>query len=139
MLTGPRKVKHGKQQKGRRLRKKMESRGTELTFGDFGLQAQGSAWISARQIEAARKAIIHCLKKNGRLIFRIFPDKPITKFPPEVTMGGGKGEVDHYVAVVHPGRILFEIDSPNQGLAIKALRLGKAKLSVKTKIIQREI
>ncbi len=137
MLSQPRKVKHRKQQKGRRLKKKMESRGVNFNFGNFGLQAQDSAWIPFRQIEAVRKTIVHHLKKNGRLIFRIFPDKPITKFPPEVTMGKGKGEVDHYVAVVHPGRILLEIDSPDKNLAKEALRLAKSKLSVKTKIIER--
>lgn len=134
-MLQPKKQKYRKQQKGRSLRRMKETRGTKLNFGRFGLQANGAAWITSNQIEATRKAITHALKREGKLWIRIFPDKPITKLPPEVTLGGGKGEIDHYVAVVKPGRILFEIDGVTEKIALEALRLAGHKLPIKTKII----
>jgi len=126
----PKKVKHRKWQKGRSKKRQVETRGTKLSFGNFGLQAMGSAWINSKQIEAARKAITHFTKW-----IRIFPDKPITVRPPEVTMGGGKGSVDHYVFPTRPGRILFEIDGVDNETAKEALRRASHKLPIKTRII----
>lgn len=133
----PKKVKHRKWQKGRSLNRKIETRGTTLSFGSFGLQALESDWINSRQIEASRKAITHFTKKGGKIWIRIFPDKPITKKPPEVTMGGGKGAVEYYVFPVKSGRILFEIDGINKELAEEALRRAGHKLPVKTRIISK--
>ena len=134
-MLQPKKQKYRKQQKGRSKRRLKETRGISLNFGRFGLQANGAAWITANQIEAARKAITHSLKREGRVWIRIFPDKPVTKMPPEVTLGGGKGDLDHYVAPVKPGRILFEIDGVDKETAFEALRLAGHKLPIKIKII----
>jgi len=132
----PRKVKHRKWQKGRS--KGIESRATELAFGSFGLKSLGTKWITARQIEAGRRAIIRYLKKGGKLWVRIFPDKPITKKGIEVPMGGGKGSVDHYAFPIKPGRIIFEIEGIPESQATEALRKAAAKLPVKTKIVSRK-
>lgn len=113
----------------------VETRGLKLSFGSYGLQTLSAAWITANQIEAARKAITHSLKREGRVWIRIFPDKPVTKLPPEVTLGGGKGNVDHFVVPVKPGRILFEIDGVSEVIAREGLRLAGHKLPVKTKVI----
>jgi len=137
MLLQPKKQKHRKWQKGRSRKRFKETRGTFLSFGSFGLQALESAWISGSQIEAARKAIAHALKKGGKSWIRIFPDKPVTKLPPEVTLGGGKGNVDHFVFPVKPGRILFEIDGVSKETAHQALKNAGHKLPVKTKIISK--
>jgi len=134
-MLQPKKQKYRKQQKGRSLKRTKETRGTKLSFGRFGLQAAGASWITSNQIEATRKTITHALKREGKLWIRIFPDKPITKLPPEVTLGGGKGEIDHYVAVVKPGRVLFEIDGVGEKTALEALRLASHKLPIKTKIV----
>src|ERR1700733_14790225 len=131
----PKKVKHRKWHKGRGRKRKVETRGLELSYGSYGLKSLESAWLTARQIEATRKTITNFLKRNGRLWIRIFPDKPITLRPPETTMGGGKGNVDHYVAVVRPGRVLFEIDGVDEPTAREALRLASFKLPVKTRIM----
>lgn len=131
----PKKVKHRKWQKGRSRKRKIETRGINLNYGNFGLKALESAWLTSAQIEAARKAISGQLKKEGKFWIRIFPDKPVTKRPPEVTMGGGKGSVDHYVFPVRPGRILFEIDINKKEIAEKALKLAGHKLPIKTKIV----
>ncbi len=133
----PKKVKHRKWQKGRSKGRTSETRGTTLTYGSLGLQACSSAWINSRQIEAARKSITFFLKKGGKMWIRIFPDKPVTQRPPEVTMGGGKGAVDHYVFPVRPGRMLFEIDGLQNTPAREALRRAAHKLPLKTKIITR--
>ena len=133
----PKKVKHRKWQKGRSLNRKIETRGTALAFGSFGLQALESDWINSRQIEASRKAITHFTKKGGKIWIRIFPDKPITKKPPEVTMGGGKGAVEYYVFPVKSGRILFEVDGIDKVSAEEALRRAGHKLPVKTRIISK--
>jgi len=131
----PKKVKHRKWQKGRSKTRKMETRGTQLAFGAFGLKAESSAWVTSRQIEAARKTITNSMKREGKLWIRIFPDKPITMRPPEITMGGGKGSVDHYVFPVKPGRILFEIDGVSEIVAKEAFRLAGHKLPVRTRVV----
>ncbi|MBI2514737.1 50S ribosomal protein L16 [Candidatus Wolfebacteria bacterium] len=133
----PKKVKHRKWHKGRSRKRQKESRGTLLSFGSMGLQATTSAWINSRQIEAARRTITNFTKRGGRLWIRIFPDKPVTKRPPEVTMGGGKGAVDHYVFPVKPGRILFEVDGIEKDMAKEALRRAGHKLPVKTRIVEK--
>ena len=133
----PKKVKYRKWQKGRSRKRDVETRGIELSFGEFGLKAAGSAWITSRQIEAARKAITRYVQKGGKLWIRIFPDKPVTKRPPELTMGGGKGPPDHYVFPVRPGRVLFEVDGISRQDAHEALRKAGAKLPLKTKVVSR--
>jgi len=137
MLT-PKKVKHRKWHKGRRRHEGMDFRGTELNFGSFGLKAQTANWITARQLEAARRSVIRYLKKGGKFWVRIFPDKPITKKGTEVPMGGGKGSVDHYVFSVKPGRILFELEGIKEELAREAFTKAGKKLPLKTKFIMRQ-
>ena len=134
-MLQPKKQKFRKSHKGRLRSRRKTMRGTKISHGKYGIQALGSAWVTARQIEAVRKAIAHTLKKEGKVWIRIFPDKPVTKFPPEVTMGGGKGEVDHYVVPVRPGRVMFEIDGVPESMARNALRKAGHKLPMKTKII----
>lgn len=131
----PKKVKHRKWRKGKS--KGIETRGLEITFGTFGLKSLGTKWLTARQIEAARRAIIRYLKKGGKLWVRIFPDKPVTKKGTEVPMGGGKGSVSHYVFPIKPGRIIFELEGIKEAEAREALEKAAAKLPVKTKIISR--
>ena len=123
--------------KGRRKTRKIEMRGATLSYGSYGLKAMSGAWINSRQIESARRTITHHIKREGRLWIRVFPDQPVTKRPPEVTMGGGKGAVDHYVFVVRPGRIVFEMDAATSVIAREALRLAGHKLPFKTKIVTR--
>lgn len=129
----PKKVKHRKWQKGRT--RGVESRGSILAFGGFGLKAMETRWLSSRQIEAARRAMTHYVQRGGKIWIRIFPYKPVTKKGSEVGMGGGKGAVDHFVFPVRPGRILFEIDGVAKEMAYEALRLAAHKLPVKTKIV----
>lgn len=131
----PKKVKHRKWRKGRS--KGIETRGTELVFGTFGLKSLETKWITARQIEAARRAVIRYLKKGGKLWVRIFPDKPVTKKGTEVPMGGGKGGVDHYVFPIKPGRILFELEGLKEEQAREAFEKASDKLPIKTKFIFR--
>lgn len=135
-MLQPKKVKHRKWQRGRSHGN--ETRGTELSFGAYGLKALEPRWITARQIEAARRAMTGYIERGGKIWIRIFPDKPITKKPPEVTLGGGKGAVDHYVAPIKPGRILFEMDGVSLEIAKEAMRLAAHKLPVKTKFIVRQ-
>ncbi len=111
--------------------------GNLISFGSIGLQATGRGYLTTRQIEAARRVIARTLKRSGKTWIRIFPDKPVTKRPAETRMGKGKGAVDTWVAVVHPGRVLYEIDGVPEGIAHEALRLAAYKLSIKTKIIKR--
>ena len=134
-MLQPKKQKYRKQQKGRSRRRLVETRGTTLSFGQFGLQALEAIWITGNQLEAARKTIAHSLKREGRVWIRVFPDKPVTKLPPEVTLGGGKGEVDHYVFPVKPGRILFEVGGVDEVAAREALRKAGHKLPIKTKFV----
>jgi|SRR5579872_5989642 len=131
----PRRVKYRKQMRGTRTG--VASRGNTLSNGDFGLQSLEAAWVSARQIEAARRAITHYIARGGKVWIKIFPDKPISKKPPEVRMGSGKGDIHEYVAVVKPGRILFEMGGVTRQIAIEALRLAAYKLPVKTKFIEK--
>lgn len=121
-------------QKGRSRKRVKETRGLTVSYGEFGLQALSSSWITARQIEAVRKTIAHSLKREGKIWIRVFPDKPVTKLPPEVTLGGGKGNVDHFVVPVKPGRVLFEIGGVPKASAVEAFRLAGHKLPIKTKI-----
>jgi large subunit ribosomal protein L16 len=132
----PKRVKYRKQMRGRM--KGRATRGTEITFGDYAIQALEPGWVSARQIEAARRALVRYMKRRGKVWIRIFPDKPVTKKPAETRMGKGKGDVDHWVAVVKPGRIMFEISGLDPAGAREAVRLASHKLSVKTKFIQRD-
>ncbi len=134
-MLQPKKVKHRKWHKG--TSKGIETRGTELAFGAYGLKALEARWITARQIEAARRAITNYIQRGGKVWIRIFPDKPVTKKPPEVTLGGGKGSVDHYVVAIRPGRVLFEMDGVDADVAKEALRLAAHKLPVKTKFIKK--
>jgi large subunit ribosomal protein L16 len=136
-MLQPKKVKHRKWHKGRSRSRMKETRGIRLAFGSFGLQAQDAAWVTSRQIEAARRAITHSIQRGGKVWIRIFPDKPITKKPPEVTLGGGKGAVDHYVFPVKPGRILFEMDGVAEDIASEAMRLAGHKLPVRTKFVKK--
>ena len=113
------------------------ARGTQVNFGDYGLQAMEPSWITRRQIEAARRAIQRYVRRTGKLWIRIFPDKPVTQKPAETRMGSGKGAVDHYVAVVKPGRILFEINGVTEEQAKEAFRLAGHKLPIRTQIVSR--
>lgn len=132
----PKRVKWRKQMRGRMKGK--AQRGSLVTFGDFGLQAQEPGWVSARQIEAARRAIVRALKRRGKIWIRIFPDKPVTQKPAETRMGKGKGNVEYWVAVVKPGRIMFEVGGGlPEDIAHEALRLAQYKLAIKTKIVGR--
>ncbi|RPI32091.1 MAG: 50S ribosomal protein L16 [Chloroflexota bacterium] len=132
----PKRVKWRKQMRGRMKGK--ASRGAEVHFGDFGLQALEPAWVSARQIEAARRAIVRAMKRRGKIWIRVFPDKPITQKPAETRMGKGKGAVEYWAAVIKPGRVLFEVGGglPDE-VAKEALRLAQYKLPIKTKVIAR--
>ena len=132
----PKRVKWRKQMRGRR--KGIASRGVDIEFGDYALQALEPAWVTARQIEAARRALVRYMKRRGKVWIRIFPDKPVTKRAAETRMGKGKGAVDHWVAVVKPGRILFEISGLDQEGAKEALRRASHKLPLKTKFIYKQ-
>jgi large subunit ribosomal protein L16 len=131
----PKRVKYRKQHRGRMTGK--ESRGVDVSFGDYGLQALEPAWVSARQIEAARRAIVHHMRRRGKYWVRVFPDKPITSKPAETRMGKGKGEVDYWAAVVRPGRVMFEVAGIDEEIAREALRLASHKLPIRTQIITR--
>lgn len=133
----PKKVKHRKMHKGRNRSRQLDTRGVYLSFGVFGLKALEEAWLSSQQIESARRAIARSLQKEGKVWMRVFPDKPITKKPPEVTMGGGKGSVEYYVCPVRPGKILFEIDGVSFEKAKEAFRLASSKLPIKTSVIKK--
>jgi len=131
----PKKVKHRKLFKGKS--KGRSQKGSLVSFGSFGLKSMGTKWITARQIEAARRAIMRYLKKGGKLWVRIFPDKPVTIKGGEVGMGGGKGKVDHYVFPIRPGRIIFELDGIEEEIARQAFRKASDKLPIKTKFVKR--
>ena len=131
----PKKTKYRKMMKGRM--KGHETRGTELELGSYGLVTQDPAWITSRQIEAARRAMTREIKRGGNVWIKIFPDKPITKKPAETRMGSGKGNPEYWVAVVKPGRILFELDYPQREVAIHALELAAQKLPIKAKIVEK--
>ena len=132
----PRRVKHRKVQRGRMSG--IAKGGHTIAFGDFALMTEEPAWITARQIEAARRAMTRYVKRGGKIWIRVFPDKPVTKKPAEVRMGSGKGAPDHWVAVVKPGRILFEMAGVPHDEAAEAMRLAAHKLPVATRVVARE-
>jgi len=132
----PKRVKYRKQFRGR-MKGKARG-GTAVQFGEFGMQALDPAWITSRQIEAARRTIVRHLKRRGKVWIRIFPDKPVTKRPAETRMGKGKGPVDHWVAVVKPGRVMFELAGVEEDVAKEAMRLASYKLPIKTRFITRQ-
>jgi len=131
----PKRAKYRKQFRGRM--KGRAHRGAEVSFGEFGLQALEPSWITSRQIEAARRVIVRITRRHGKYWIRIFPDKPVTKKPAETRMGKGKGPVDHYVAVVKPGRILFEVSGLDADAAHEVLKQASHKLPIKTQVVQR--
>lgn len=134
-MLSPRRTKFRKQQRGRM--QGLATRGNNLNFGDFGLQAQEPAWITSRQIEASRRAMTRYIRRGGKIWIRIFPDKPVTMRPAETRMGSGKGSPEFWVAVVKPGRILFEIAGVTEATAREAMRLASHKLPIQTKFIMR--
>jgi len=135
-MLAPKRVKHRKIQKGR-MRGKAQ-RGSSVSFGEYGLQAQEACWITNRQIEAARVAMTRHIKRGGKVWIRIFPDKPITQKPAETRMGKGKGNPEGWVAVVKPGRIMFELEGVDETTAARAMELAAAKLPIKTRFVVRE-
>lgn len=136
-MLAPKKIKHRKMMKGRMAGQ--ASRGNTIDFGSYGLKATECGWISSRHIEAARVALIRHVKRGGKLWIRIFPDKPITKKPAETRMGKGKGSPECWVAVVRPGRILYEIEGVSEEVAKEAMRLAAHKLPIKTTFVMREV
>jgi large subunit ribosomal protein L16 len=134
-MLQPKRTKFRKMHRGRR--RGNAQTGNQVDFGDFGLKATSTAWVTARQIEAARRAITRHFRRGGQVWIRVFPDKPITSKPAETRMGGGKGSVDRWVAVVKPGRVLFEVSGIGQELAHEALKLASQKLPVSTSVITR--
>jgi large subunit ribosomal protein L16 len=134
-MLSPKRTKFRKCQKGRM--RGLAWRGSDVSFGDFGLQAVGRSWVTARQIEASRMAIQRHVKRSGKLWIRVFPDKPITKKPLEVRMGSGKGAVEGWVAVVRPGKVLFEISGVTEKMAREAFHLAAAKLPLETRFLAR--
>jgi large subunit ribosomal protein L16 len=135
-MLQPKRVKYRKTHKGHRRGKAQA--GNTVVFGDFGLQALESAWLTSRQIEAARRAMTRYIRRGGNIWIRVFPDKPVTKKPAETRMGGGKGSPDHWVAVVRPGRVLFEMSGVDTEAAREAMRLASGKLPIDTKFIVRQ-
>jgi large subunit ribosomal protein L16 len=135
----PKRVMPGRLKQMRGRMKGKESRGVELTFGDFGLQALEPGWVTARQIEAARRTLVRYMKRRGKVWIRIFPDKPVTQKPAETRMGKGKGGVDHWVAVVKPGRIMFELSGLPEDAAREAMRLASHKISIRTRFLGRGV
>lgn len=131
----PKRVKYRKAHRGRM--KGRAARGNKIDFGDYGLQALEPCWMTSRQIEAARRAVVHHIKRSGKLWVRVFPDKPVTAQAAETRMGGGKGMVDHWVAVVKPGRVIFELGGVPEELAREALNRAAQKLPIKTQLISR--
>lgn len=134
----PKRMKHRKMHRGVGKRTRIAGRGTTVAFGDVGLMALDSGWINSRQIEAARRAITHYVKRGGKVWIRIFPDKPITTKPAETRMGSGKGSVEYYVAVVKPGRVVFELGGVRQDVAEEALRRGAQKLPLRCKLVYKD-
>jgi len=132
----PKRVKYRKAHRGQRRGKAQA--GSTIVFGEFGLQAQEAAWLTARQIEAARRVIVRYLRRGGQMWIRVFPDKPVTKKPAETRMGSGKGTPDHWVAVVRPGRMLFEIGGIKENMAREALHLASYKLPIATRFVIKE-
>lgn len=136
-MLAPKKIKYRKRQKGRTTG--VAYRGSSLSFGDYGLRALSCGWLTARQIEAGRVALMRHIKRGGKLWIRIFPDKPITKKPAETRMGKGKGAPEDWVAVIKPGRILYEMEGVPAAVAREAFRLASHKLPIQTKFVTREV
>ena len=136
-MLAPKRVKYRKHMKGRNRGK--ATRGNKVSFGAYGLMSLDAGWITNRQIEAARVALTRTMKRGGKVWIRIFPDKPLTKKPAETRMGKGKGNPEYWVAVVKPGRVMFEVEGVSEDLARRALRLAAAKLPVKTRFVMREV
>ncbi|MCL2140632.1 MAG: 50S ribosomal protein L16 [Dehalococcoidia bacterium] len=136
-MLQPKRVKFRKTHKGRRTG--TAHSGATIAFGEYALQATGAAWMTSRQIEAARRAIVRSVRRGGKVWIRVFPDKPVTSKPAEVRMGGGKGSPDHWVAVIKPGRILFELGGVGHDVAKEAMRLASGKLPFDTRFIVREV
>jgi len=134
----PKKTKYRKSQKGRSRNRRITTKGVNLAFGSYGLKAQETSWITGNQIESILKVLQKNLPKGAKYWLRIFPHQPVTKKPPEVTLGGGKGEVDHYVTLVHGGKIIFEIDGVSEEEAKKILKQASYKLPIKTKFVKKE-
>ena len=132
----PKRTKYRKAHRGRM--KGIAGRGNTISFGEYGLQALEPCWMTSRQIEAARRAIVRHVKRGGKLWIRVFPDKPVTSKPAETRMGGGKGAVDHWVAVVKPGRMIFEISGVQEDAAREAMRLASHKLPIRTRFVSRQ-
>ena len=135
-MLSPKRIKYRKPHRGKM--KGQANRGSEITFGEYGLQAQSNGWVSAREIEAARRAMTRHIKRGGQIWIRLFPSKPVTTHGSENSMGSGKGTVDHFVCVVRSGRLMFEMSGVTEELAKEAMRLASHKLSVKTKFISKE-
>ncbi len=136
-MLAPKKTKYRKSMKGRRRKREIATSGVTIAFGDYGIKAQSAKWITSRQIESARRAITHFIKRKGKVWIRIFPDKPVTQKSAEVGMGKGKGAVDHYVAVVRSGMMLFEMSGIDESQAKEALRLAAYKLPVDCKFVKK--
>ncbi|MCH9756881.1 MAG: 50S ribosomal protein L16 [Gammaproteobacteria bacterium] len=136
-MLQPKRTKHRKQMKGRN--RGLAQRGSKVSFGQFGLKAVGRGRLTARQIEAARRALTRHIKRGGKVWIRVFPDKPITQKPLQVRQGGGKGSVEYWVAQIQPGRMLFEIEGVSRELAVEAFDLAKAKLPFKVTFAEREV
>lgn len=136
-MLQPTRLKYRKQQKGRNTG--VATRGNKVSFGDFGLKAVGRGRLTARQIEAARRAMTRHIKRGGRIWIRVFPDKPITKKPAEVRMGNGKGSVEYWVAEIQPGKMLYEMEGVSEELAREAFRLAAAKLPIATTFVVRQV
>lgn len=134
-MLAPKRAKYRKQFRGKM--RGIATRGTKISFGEFGVKAVSSGWVSTRQIEAGRRVLTRYTQKGGRVWIRIFPDKPVSDKPPEVRMGGGKGDIADYVAVIRPGRVLFEMGGITETMAKEALNACAAKLSVQTKFLKR--
>jgi large subunit ribosomal protein L16 len=137
MMLQPQRRKYRKEQKGRNTG--LATRGTKVNFGDYGLKAVGRGRLTARQIEAARRAMTRHIKRGGRIWIRIFPDKPISKKPAEVRMGNGKGNPEYWVAEIQPGKVLYEMDGVDETLAREAFRLAAAKLPIETVFVTRQL
>ena len=136
-MLQPKRVKHRKAHRGKM--RGQASAGNQVSFGEYGLQAVGHAWVDSRQIEAARRAITHYVRRGGKVWIRIFPDKPVTVKPAETRMGKGKGAPEYWVAVVKPGRIMFELEGVSVEIAQRAMQLASAKLPMKTRFVRRDV
>jgi len=133
----PKKVQHRKWQKGRRRGDGVASRAVDLAFGDFGLKSEVYGWVSSRQLEAARRVLTRYVRRGGKIWIRVFPDKPVTKKGNETPMGGGKGSPDHYIAVVRPGTLIFEMGGMPESAAVEAIELAGHKLGVRTRFVKK--